>query len=107
MDEANVQSVHIAGLCSAFHSAGKPVNVIASFQNAGIAVHLDNWMLICHVDLEECRCLLGQVNVFSTSAQEDAAEPPGEMNESDEATVPVWRQILDEEAAPLLDEDQE
>jgi hypothetical protein len=29
------------------------------------------------------------------------------MNESDEANVPLWLQILDEEAALLLDEDQE
>jgi hypothetical protein len=29
------------------------------------------------------------------------------MNESNEANVPLWVQIFDEEAAPLLDEDQE
>jgi hypothetical protein len=29
------------------------------------------------------------------------------MNESDEANVPLWLQILDEEAALLLDDDQE
>jgi hypothetical protein len=64
-------------------------------------------MLICHFDIEECRCLRGQVGFFSTSAQEDVAEPPGEMNESNEANVPLWLQILDEKAALLLDEDQE
>jgi hypothetical protein len=81
--------------------------VIASFRNARIAVHLDDGMLMCHVDIEECRCLLGQVDFFSASAQEDVAEPPGEMNESDEANVPLWLQILDEEAALVLDQDQE
>jgi hypothetical protein len=104
MDEANVQSVHVASLFSAFHSGCNPVNVIASFRNAGIAVHLDDGMLMCRVDIEECRCLLGQVGLFSTSAQEDLAEPPGEMNEANDA---LWLQILDEEAALLLDEDQE
>jgi hypothetical protein len=64
MDEANVQSVHVARLFSAFHSACDPVNVIASFWNAGIAVHLDDGMLMCHVDIEECGCLLGQVDSF-------------------------------------------
>jgi hypothetical protein len=106
MDEANVQPVHIARLFSAFHSACNPVNVIASFRNAAIALHLDDWMLMCHVDSEERHCVLGHVNFFSTRAQEDAADPPGEMNES-EANVPLWLQILDEEAALLLDEDQE
>jgi hypothetical protein len=107
MDEANVQSVHMARLFSAFHSAYNPVNVIVSFRNAGIAVHLDNGTLISHVDIEGCRCLLGQVTFFSASAQEDVAEPPGEMNESDGGNVPLWLQILDKEAALLPDEDQE
>jgi hypothetical protein len=83
-----------------------PVNVIASFRNAGIAVHLDDGMLMCHADIEECRCLLGQFDDVPTGAQEDAADPPGEMNVSDEANVPVWLQILDEEAPLLLDEAQ-
>jgi hypothetical protein len=30
-------------------------NVIASFRNTGIAVHLDDGMLMCHVDIEEGR----------------------------------------------------
>jgi hypothetical protein len=97
----------IPKLFSAFHSACNPVNVIASCRNAGIPLHLDARMLMCHVDIEECCCLLGQVDLFSTSAQADVAEPPGEMNESREATVPLWLQILDEKAAPLLDEDHE
>jgi hypothetical protein len=42
MDEANVQPVQIAQLFTAFHSACNPVDVIASFRNAGIAVHLDD-----------------------------------------------------------------
>jgi hypothetical protein len=88
MDEVNVQCVHLARLFSAFHWACNPVNVIASFRNAGIAVHLDDGMLMSHVDVEECRCLLCQVDLFSTSAQEDAAEPAGETNESDESNVP-------------------
>jgi hypothetical protein len=107
MGEANVQSVHVARLFSAFPSAWNPVSVIASFRNAGIAVHLDDGIPMSHVDIEECRCLLGQVDFFSASAQEDAAEPPGEMKESNEANVPLWLPILDEEAALLLDEDQE
>jgi hypothetical protein len=53
MDEANVQPVHVARLFSAFHSTCNPVNVIASFRNAGIALHLDNGMMMCLVDIEE------------------------------------------------------
>jgi hypothetical protein len=102
MDEANLQSVDVAGLFSAFHSACNPVNVIASFRNAGIALHLDDGMPMCHVEIEEC-----QFDLFSPSAQEDVAEPPAEMNESDEANVPLWLQLLDAEAALLLDEVQE
>jgi hypothetical protein len=75
--------------------------------NAGIAVHLDDGMLMCYIHIEECRCLLGQVDFFSASAQEDVPEHPGEMNESDKANVPLWLQILDEEAALVLDQDQE
>jgi hypothetical protein len=107
IDETNVQSAHHARLFSAFHSACKPVKVIASFRSHGIALYRDDGMLGCHVDIETCRCLLGQVGLFCTSAQVDVAEPPGEMNESDEANVPLWLQILDEEAARLLDEAQE
>jgi hypothetical protein len=107
MDEANVQFLHIARILSAFHSACNPVDVIASFRNAGIAVHLDDGMVMCHVDIDECRCLLGQVDFFSASAQKDVAQSHNEMNESDEANVPLWLQILDEDAALLLDEDQE
>jgi hypothetical protein len=81
--------------------------VIASFRNAGIAVHLGDGMLMCHVHIEECRCIRGQVDLFSASVQKDVAEPPGEMNESDEANVPLWVQILDEDAALVLDQDQE
>jgi hypothetical protein len=107
IDETNVQSVHRARLFSAFHSACKPVNVNASFRSAGIALHRDDGMLMCHGDIEEYRCLLGQADLFSTRAQVDVAEPSGEMDESDEANVPLWLQILDEEAALLLGEDQE
>jgi hypothetical protein len=92
MDEANVQSVHIARLFSAFHSACNPVNVIASFRTPGIVVHLDDGLLMCHVDLEECRCPLGQFDHFSMGAQKDVADPSGEMNGSDDANVPVWLQ---------------
>jgi hypothetical protein len=107
MDEANVQTVDIMKLFSAFHSVCNAVNVIESFRNPGIAVHLDDGLLMYHVDLEACCCLLSQFDHISTGAQEDAADPPGEMNESDEANVPVWLQILDEEAVLLLDEAQQ
>jgi hypothetical protein len=46
MNEANVHSVHGARLFSAFHSACSPVDVIASFRSAGIALHLDDGMLM-------------------------------------------------------------
>jgi hypothetical protein len=60
---------------------------------------------MCHVDIEQCRCLFHQLDVPSTSAQEAGAEPPGEVSESDERNVPLWLQILDAEAALLPEED--
>jgi hypothetical protein len=59
---------------------------------------------MCHVDIEQCRCLLHQLDVPSTSAQEAGAEPPSEVSESDERNVPLWLQMLDAEAALLLEE---
>jgi hypothetical protein len=104
-EEANVQSLHIVKLFSAFHSACNPVNIIASFCDAGITLHLDKDALpVCHIDIEQCRCLLHQLDVPSTSTQRTGAEPPGEVSESDERNVPLWLQMLDVEAALLLEQ---
>jgi hypothetical protein len=84
------------------------VNIVASFRNAGITLRLDEEALpMCHVDIQHCRCLLRQLDVLSTSAQEAGAEPLGEVSESDERNVPLWLQMLDAEAALLLEEEDE
>jgi hypothetical protein len=106
MGEANIQSLHIPKFFSAFHSACNPVNMVASFRNADIILHLDKEALpMCHIDIEQYHCLLHQLNVPSTSAQEAGAEPPGEVNECDARNVPLWLQILDAEVALLLEEE--
>jgi hypothetical protein len=82
MGEANIQSLHIAKLFSTFRSACDPVNIIASFRNAGMMPHLDEEASpMCHVDIEQCRCLLHQFEVSSISAQEAGVEPPGEVSD--------------------------
>jgi hypothetical protein len=80
------------------------VNIIASFRNAGITLHRDEEVLpMCHIDIEQCRCLVHQLDVPSTSVQEAGAEPPGEVSESDERNIPLWLQMLDAEAPLLLE----
>jgi hypothetical protein len=60
---------------------------------------------MCHVDIEQCRCLFHQLDVPLTRAQEAGAEAPGEVSESDERNVPLSLQMPDAEAALLLEED--
>jgi hypothetical protein len=68
--EADIQSLHIAKLFSAFHSARNRVNIIAFFRNAGMILHLEEEASpMCYVDIEQCRYLLDQLDVPSTGAQ--------------------------------------
>jgi hypothetical protein len=57
--EGTGQSVHIAKLVFAFHSTCRPVNMIASFRNAGIISPLEQTGIpVCYIDKKQCRCLL-------------------------------------------------
>jgi hypothetical protein len=71
-----------------------------------ITLNLDEEaLLMCHVEIGQCRHLLHQLDVLSTSAQEAGVESPGEVSESDERNVPLWLQMLDVKTALLLKED--
>jgi hypothetical protein len=108
MNEGNIQSVHVGKLVSTFHSACNPVNVIASFRNAGIVLHLESTgVAVCYVDEYQCRCLLHHFE--APFAAIEARQHDGDADEIDdiaEPIVPIWLQILEQEAAQMLREDE-
>jgi hypothetical protein len=109
MDEGNDQSVHVGKLVSAFHSACNPVNVIASFSNAGIVLHLESTgVAVCYVDEYQCRCLLHhfEVPIAASEVQQHEADAD-EIDDIAEPIVPIWLQILEQEAAQMLKEDKQ
>jgi hypothetical protein len=101
--DGNIQSLQIAKLVSAFHSACNPLNVIASFRNAGIVSRMaGNGTPMASVDIEACRCLL------DCAVTRGGPSLPAEIEdeEPDTAAVPLWLQLLDAEAAALLEESE-
>lgn len=106
--DGNIQSVHIAKLVSACHSACNPVNVIASFRNAGIEARLDaDGAAVAVVDIDQCRCLLHPLTMADLVGAERPADPRPELDElaesADLTSLPVWLQILEEEASRFAD----
>jgi hypothetical protein len=104
LDEMNVQSIHIAKLLSAFHSACNPVNVVASFRNAGISCRFGpEGSPACFVNVEECRCLLHgitQADVENAARSDQDADLVNEIAAAaDPATLPLWLAVLEEEFA--------
>jgi hypothetical protein len=99
----NLQSFHIAKLLSAFHCVCNPINVIASFRNAGIGSQLgEDGTSMAGVDTEAHRCLLP-----SDMGQNDPdALVEIEDEESDTFPILLWPQLLEAEAAALLDESE-
>jgi hypothetical protein len=88
-DEGNVQSIHIAKLVSAFHSACNPVNVIASFRNAGIACHLEqDGRVVACVDVDHCRCLLHVVTQADIENANTTSEEVSQIDAIAMATDP-------------------
>jgi hypothetical protein len=95
---------------STFRTACTPVNVIASFTNAGIVSRLNHQRIPTgYIDADICRCSLQ--NFYGTSI-----EKPSEINSrnderftdaADRDIDPVlWLKILDEETARLIDSDE-
>jgi hypothetical protein len=102
--DGNLQSVHIAKLVAAYHSACNPVNVIASFRNAGIAARLGaDGNPIAFVDVDQCRCLLHPFTMTDLAEFDTSLHRSPELDEGAEsqdlASLPVWLQLLEEEAS--------
>jgi hypothetical protein len=90
MDKGNIQSTHVAKLVSAFHSACNPVNVIESFRNAGIVLHLESTgVAVCSVDKYQCRCLLQHFE--APIAAIEVRQHKGDADEIDDITEPLVR----------------
>jgi predicted sugar kinase len=58
MEEVNVQTDHIAKVVCAFMSAATPVNIVKTFERAGIGVAVDDGVLRCRVCPDMRRLLL-------------------------------------------------
>jgi hypothetical protein len=62
------QSIHITKLRSAFHSAVNPINVIASFRNAGTTLRVGrNTLSTWYVGIDQCHCLPSSAEVSECS----------------------------------------
>jgi hypothetical protein len=106
--DGNIQSVHIAKLVAAYHSACNPVNVIASFSNAGIIARLnDEGIPVAMVDVEQCRCLLHPFTMADLAEFDASLQPIAELDEAADsqnlASLPFWLQALEEEASQFQD----
>jgi hypothetical protein len=106
--DTNVQSLHIAKLVSAYHSASNPLNVVASFRNAGISARLNSdGDPVGYVDVDQCRCLLHSFTMADLAAFESSIQPRPEVDEAgsaeDLASLPFWIQVLEEETSHLDD----
>jgi hypothetical protein len=58
MEAMNVQTIHIARVVNAFMSAGKPTNIVKTFENSGICLALDENKIRVRIRPEKARCLL-------------------------------------------------
>jgi hypothetical protein len=109
MKEGNIQPLHVGKLVSAFHSACNPVNVIAFFRNAEILLHMESTGVVaCYVDEYQHRCLLHHFE--APIAPIEVRQHDGDTDEIDDTTepiVPIWLQILEQEAAQMLGEDEQ
>jgi hypothetical protein len=109
MDEGNIQSIYVGKFVSAFHSACNPVKVIASFRNAGIVLHLESTgVAVCYVDEYRCRFLMYHFEV--PIAAIEVRQNDGDADEIDniaESIVPIWLQILEQDASQMLGEEEQ
>jgi hypothetical protein len=86
------------------------VNVIASFRNAGIVLHLESTgIAVWYVDGYQCHCLLhhfeAPVAAIEMRQHDGDADEIGNIAEP---LPPTWLQILDEqEAAQILRKDEQ
>jgi hypothetical protein len=80
MQTVTIQSLHIAQVGSTFMSAGSPLNVLATFQNAGITVAIANEKLICRITLRRTRRLMASVDFEGNPGDEPVSD--GEVTET-------------------------
>jgi hypothetical protein len=109
MDEGNIQPVHVGKLVFAFHSACNPVNIIASFRNAGIMLHLESTgVAVRYADEYQCCCLLHHFE--ARIAAIELRQHDGDAEEIDDIAEPIVLislPILEQEAAQMLGEDEQ
>jgi uncharacterized membrane protein (DUF4010 family) len=76
METNNVQSSHFTQVVSAFMSASSPVNVVATFRNAGIVLFLGpQHMLYYRVSPAQARCLIiGFIPIEETATTDAEVE---------------------------------
>jgi hypothetical protein len=87
-ETVNSQSLHIAQVVSTFMSAASPLNVVATFWNAGINLAIADEELICRITPKSARCLVASVEFVSNPSDEAVSD--GEVSE----TQPYLEQIV-------------
>jgi hypothetical protein len=107
--DGNIQSIHIEKLVATYHSACNPINVIASFRNAGITARFsDDGTPVALVDDDECRCLLHLVSMEDLDGFDSSLKPNSELDDvassEDLESLPFWLRALEEEASQFPDE---
>jgi hypothetical protein len=90
METVNVQSKHIAQVVCAFLSAATPLNIVASFRNAGIGLVVDQDMVRCQVQPNSARCLLHPL------------EPPGVEIPDEDAGADMEAELYIRECMDLI-----
>jgi hypothetical protein len=105
-EDENIQSLHITKLVSAYYSACNDVNVITSVRNAGISARLHaNGRPVGFADVDQCRCPIHSLTMSESAEFEGAAHAMPELDElaesPDLASLRLWLQLLEEEAARL------
>jgi hypothetical protein len=66
---------------------------------------------VCYIDIQQWRCILRPLQATGVSVDADRQRDDNETNEEkshiEDSAVPMWLQILDEEAAQLLAEEKD
>jgi hypothetical protein len=91
-------------MVSTYHFACNPLNVGASFRNAGISAGVDdNRKHITYLQVENCCCLLLPFPMSDLEEFDDSLHISLELDEviesADLVSLPFWRQVLEEEAS--------
>jgi hypothetical protein len=80
METVNIQLLHIAEVVSTFVPAVYPLNVVATFQNAGINLAIADEKLICGITPRTTQCLMASADFEGNPSSEVVSD--GEMTET-------------------------